>query len=483
MDGGEHDLLVRGIGHLVVRARTVPPDPDGPPGAPPTGTLTETVEIPDAWLAVDAGRVAAHGRAGTEPPARAVIDAGGRLVTPGLVNTHHHLYQNLTRAHGPTATSSLFGWLAGLYPLWARLDADAVEVSTAVGLLELALGGATTSSDHLYVHPVPHLVDAQVRGARRAGLRFVTTRGSMSLSVEDGGLPPASVVQDEETILADSERVVAAFHDPSPGSMLRVALAPCSPFSVDDHLMRSTADLAQRLDVRLHTHLAEDADEDEYSRERYGTTTVEHLEDVGWAGPRTWVAHLVRPSPAEVVRLARAGVAATHCPSSNMVLGSGAARVQEYRGAGMAVGLGCDGSSSSDHGSLWLEARTAVLLARLVGGAGAMGARDALAMATTGSAAALGWDDEIGALDVGYLADLVVWDADPLALAGALDDPVEAWVRCGPQRAWATLVGGREVVRDGRVVDSSDSGAAGGPADLSDLLAAHRAAAERLRRG
>lgn len=444
-----HDLLVRDVAHLVVGAGE---------------------ELSDAWIAVTGGRVAAWGPSGSEPAAARTISAGHRLVTPGLVNTHHHMYQNLTRSFAPAVNGSLFDWLVAQYPIWARMDEEAIHLSTWVAMAELLLGGCTTSSDHLYVHPRPGFVDAQVAAAREIGFRFFATRGSMSLSVEDGGLPPKQATQDRDTILADSQRVVEAFHDPSPGALVRVGLAPCSPFSVDDALMRETAELAERLDVRLHTHLAEDHDEDSYTLEKWGQTPVEHFEDVGWAGPRSWVAHFIYPSDAEVARLAGKGVSMAHCPSSNMLIGHGTARVQRYRELGMAVGLGCDGSASTDSASLWLEARTALLLGRFLGGPTAMTARDALELATTGSARCLGWEDEIGHLRVGALADLVVWDADPVSLAGALTDPVEAWLRCGPARAWTTVVGGRVLVDEGVLQLSG----------LADVLAAHRRVAADL---
>jgi 8-oxoguanine deaminase len=404
------------------------------------------------WLAVTGDRVSGYGSSlDPEPEAVRVVDAGGRLVTPGLINTHHHIYQNLTRSFGPAVNGDLFTWLTTLYPVWARLDEEAVHTSAYIGMAELLLGGCTTSTDHLYVHPKPKLIDAEIAAAREIGFRFSPTRGSMSRSEDEGYLPPRSVVQDQDTILADCERVVAAHHDPDPGALIRVGLAPCSPFSVDDGLMRATAELAERLDVRLHTHLAEAESEIDFCREVYGRTPVEHFEDVGWATGRSWVAHFAYPSEAEAERLARAGVGVAHCPSSNMLLCGATAKVQQYRGWGGAVGLGCDGSSSADAASLWMEARAALLVARLLHGPASMTARDALDVCTRGSAACLGRDDEIGHLTVGALADVVVWDMDPVSLAGAHSDPVEAWLRCGPAKAWVTTVGGRVLVEDGRL--------------------------------
>ncbi|WP_454777611.1 8-oxoguanine deaminase [Georgenia muralis] len=433
--------------------------------------VDEGWEIPGGWVALDGGRVHAVGGPGDpQPAATHRVDAGGRLLTPGLVNTHHHMYQNLTRAYAPAINGSLFQWLTTLYPLWARLDEEAVHLSTYVGIAELLLGGCTTSSDHLYVHPRPNLIDAQVAAAREIGFRFMATRGSMTRSVDDGGLPPREVVQDEETILADSERLVARYHDPSPGALTRVALAPCSMFSVSESIMRSTAELAEQHDVRLHTHLAEDRDEDVYSQEVYGCRPVEYFERVGWASSRSWVAHYVYGSETENRRLADAGVSATQCPSSNMILAGDTADAMALRGLGMAVGLGCDGSASNDAASMWLETRGALLLGRYRHGPGSMTARDALSMATRGGARNLGWDDEIGHLRPGACADVVVWESLPLTLAGALTDPVEAWLRTGPSRAWSSFVGGRELVRQGELL-------LGG---LEDVLRRHRAVATAI---
>ncbi|MFT4286352.1 8-oxoguanine deaminase [Nocardioides sp.] len=409
-------------------------------------------ELPGGWVAITGDRVAALGAAGEPvPPAQRVIDAGGRVLTPGLVNTHHHIFQNLTRSYAPAVNGSLFDWLTTLYPIWSRLDEEATYWATWVGMAELLLGGCTTTTDHFYVHPRPGLVDAQLKAAGDVGMRFLATRGSMSKSEKDGFLPPDSVVQDFDTIMADSERLIEAYHDPSPGAMTRVALAPCSPFTVDERLMVATAELAERHDVRLHTHLAEDVDEAAFCQEVYGRSPVEHFEHVGWAGPRTWVAHFAFPTAAEAARLAAAGVGASHCPSSNMLICHGTADVMGLRELGMAVGLGCDGSASTDHASLWLEARNALLLARFRGGPQAMTARDALDVATRGSATCLGWADETGHLRVGALADLVVWEMSPFALAGTGSDPIEALLRCGPATAWTTVVSGRLLVDEGRL--------------------------------
>lgn len=430
-------------------------------------------EIPGGWVAVTDGIVSAVGGPPDQQP-RAVrtLDAGGCLVTPGLVNSHHHLYQNLTRAFAPALSGGLFEWLGTLYPLWARLDEEGAFVSAYVGLIELALAGATTSTDHLYVHPrgAGDLISAEIDAARELGMRFHPTRGSMSLSVKDGGLPPDSVVQADDEILADSQRLVEMHHDSSPASMLRIALAPCSPFSVSTALMTATAELAERLDVRLHTHLCETQDENQFCLQRLGRRPVDYFDQVGWGTPRSWIAHCVWPEADEVHRLGSWGTGAAHCPSSNMILGSGLAPVAELRAAGVVVGLGCDGSASADAASLWLEARTAMLQGKLRHGAAAMSARDALELATRGGAGCLGRNGEIGELSVGACGDLAVWPLTGPAYAGALSDPVEAWLRCGPGAARHTVVAGRPVVLDGLPVHPA----------LPEMLARHRAVSARM---
>src|SRR5262245_15203360 len=408
-------------------------------------------ELPDGWVAVTDGFISGVGT-GSEPEARHVIDASGCLVTPGLINTHHHIYQNLTRSYAPVVNGSLFEWLTGLYPLWAGVDEEAAYLSAWVGLAELALGGCTTSSDHLYVAPWGggDLWSAEIDAARELGFRFHPTRGSMSVSVKDGGLPPDSVVQDDDEILADSERLVQRHHDPSHGSMVRVAIAPCSPFSVSPSLMRRAAELAERLDVRLHTHLAEDADETAYCIERFGRRPIEQFEEVGWLTGRAWVAHCIYPSADEIVRLGAAGVGVAHCPSSHMLIaGGGIAPVRDMREAGVPVGLGCDGSASTDAASLWLESRTALLLGRQRLGPRGMTARDVLDIATRGGAACLGRTGELGELTVGAAGDLVCWPLEGPAYAGALTDPIEAWLRCGPSAARHTIIAGTPLVENG----------------------------------
>jgi len=431
-------------------------------------------ELEGGWVAVTDGLVQAVGSSSDPAPDPArVLDAGGCLVTPGLVNTHHHIYQNLTRSYRPAVNGTLFQWLTTLYPRWAYLDEEAAYVSAWIGAAELALGGCTTTTDHLYVHPrgAGDLISAEIRAAREVGVRFHPTRGSMSLSQKDGGLPPDSVVQDDDEILADSERLVAMHHDPSWGAMVRIALAPCSPFSVTPELMRATAELAERLDVRLHTHLAEDPDEDAFAEATFGRRTIEQFEEVGWGSDRAWVAHCIYPNADEIARLGKWGTGVAHCPSSNMLIGGGGiAPVPEFRAAGVPVGLGCDGSASTDSASLWMEARNALLLGRLRKGPTAMGARDALEIATRGSAGCLGRIGELGELSPGAVGDLVCWPLEGVAFAGALTDPVEAWLRCGPVAARHTVVQGKVVVENGSIVTPG----------IEDMLRRHRAISSRI---
>ncbi len=433
----------------------------------------ERRELRGGWVAITGGLVSAIGGSGDPPPAAAeTLRADGCLITPGLINTHHHLFQNLTRAYPPMTSAPLFGWLQSLYPLWRRLDEEAAYVSAWVGLAELALSGCTTSTDHLYVHPRGggDLLGAEIRAAQELGMRFHPTRGSMSLSVKDGGLPPDDVVQDDDTILAESAEQVARHHDRSPGAMVRIALAPCSPFSVTTGLMERTAVLAEQLDVRLHTHLAENAEDDAYSIATFGCRPVEYFEQVGWCTERSWVAHCVMPNPDEIRRLGAARVGVAHCPSSNLILSSGIAPIVDLRAAGVKVGIGVDGSSSADSASMWLEARQAMLLAKLRNGASSADARVALECATHGGAGCLGREGELGTLAVGSVGDLAVWSLDGPAGAGVIHDPVEGWLRCGPFGAHHTVVAGKVLVRDGLLTDPA----------LEERLAQHRRVAERF---
>jgi cytosine/adenosine deaminase-related metal-dependent hydrolase len=434
-------------------------------------------ELRGGWVAVTGNTITGIGSAGTEPtPAERVgaqvINASGCLVTPGLINTHHHIYQNLTRAYLPATNGTLFQWLTTLYPVWSQLDEEAAYLSAWIGLAELALGGCTTTMDHLYVHPKGggDLISAEIKAAHELGFRFHPTRGSMSLSQKDGGLPPDSVVQTDDEILADSERLVKLHHDGSYGAMTQIALAPCSPFSVTPRLMKATAELAEKLDVRLHTHLAEDPDEDTFCLETFGRRPIEQFEEVGWGTSRSWVAHCIYPSADEIARLGRWGTGVAHCPSSNcMIGGGGIAPVRDYRLAGVPVGLGCDGSASTDSASLWMETRNALLLGRLRSGPANFSARDALEVATRGGATCLGRDGEIGQLRVGAMADVAVWPLGGVLFAGALTDPIEGWLRCGPFAPRHTIINGRFVVRDGSLTHPA----------LEDRLSAHRNVALR----
>lgn len=380
-----------------------------------------------------------------------VIDASDKVVLPGFINTHHHLYQTLTRAYPSALDAELFDWLVSLYPVWARLDEEAVRLATLIGMAELMLSGCTTTTDHHYLFPrgQTRLIDVQIEAARDIGMRFHPTRGSMSLSQKDGGLPPDSVVQDADEILKDSERLIDAYHDPQPGAMTRMALAPCSPFSVTPELMRETARLARDKGVRLHTHLAETKDEEEYCLSQYGMRPVDLLEKTEWIGDDVWLAHGIFFNDDEVARLGRAHVGVAHCPSSNMRLGSGVCRVNDLRRAGCPVGVGVDGSASNDSSHALAEVRQALLLTRLIHGASAMSIMDALRLATVGGAACLGRED-IGTLAPGKAADIAIFSLEDLGYSGA-GDPLAALLLCQPTRVDTLLINGRIVVEGGRL--------------------------------
>ena len=408
-------------------------------------------EIESGHVVVDGDRIAAvgPGPAPESPEAARRVDATGRLVTPGLVNTHHHLYQWATQGLHQDAT--LFEWLTGLYDTWARIDAEIVHDAATAGLAWLALSGCTTSTDHHYVFPQGRgdLFEAEVRAARDLHVRFHPCRGSMDLGRADGGLPPDEVVEDRDAILAATEEAIDAYHDPSFSSMLRVAVAPCSPFSVTEELMTGAAELARRKGVRLHTHLAETVDEDEYCREHRGGTPGEYMDKLGWLGPDVWFAHCVHLHDADVRRFAATGTGTAHCPTSNGRLGAGIARVTDLLAAGAPVGLGVDGAASSELTSLAGEMRQALLFQRAVHGPRALTARQALELGTLGGATCLGRQDEIGTLEPGKLADLAVWRVD--GYRAAVEDPVCALV-FGPQPPLdLLLVGGRTVVEDGEL--------------------------------
>jgi cytosine/adenosine deaminase-related metal-dependent hydrolase len=402
-----------------------------------------------------------------------VLDLSDHVVVPGLVNTHHHLYQTLTRGVPGAQDAGLFDWLRTLYPIWARMTPDDVFSSTRLGLAELALAGATTVFDHQYLWPNGSSVDDQVRAANEIGVRFHASRGSMSLSEKDGGLPPDSVVQTEDEILADTQRVLDAFHDPEPGAMVRIVVAPCSPFSVTADAMKEAAALAREHGVHLHTHLAETKDEEEFCLETYGRRPIELMEDLDWMGSDVWFAHAVFVNTDEIDRMAAAGTGAAHCPTSNMRIASGIAPILGYLEAGVRVGLGVDGSASNDTSNLLAEARQALLLNRLavapgIGEGPQLTTRQALEIATIGGAAVLGRDD-IGSLAAGKAADFFAIDLNQIGYSGSWD-PVAAVVLSHPATVAHTYVGGRPVVSDGQLVG----------VDERTVIEAHQAATDRL---
>lgn len=397
-----------------------------------------------------------------------VVEARGCVVTPGLVNTHHHLYQSLTRAVPGAQDAPLFDWLKTLYPIWARFGPEEIYVSALTGLAELALSGCTLSADHLYLYPNGARLDDTIAAASEIGLRFHPTRGGMSIGESAGGLPPDSLVEGETAILNDAIRVIDAFHDPSEGAMCRVGIAPCSPFSVSRDLMREAALLARDKGVMLHTHLAENDEDVAYSLERFGCRPGQYAEDLGWTGPDVWHAHCVKLDGQEIALFARSRTGVAHCPCSNCRLGSGIAPLRALRDAGVPVGLGVDGSASNDMASLLAEARQAMLLQRVARGAGAMNAREALRIATRGGADVLGRPD-CGRLAPGKRADLALWDISGIDTAGSWDPA--ALLLAGPARVRHLFVEGRQIVRDGRIVTI----------DLPRVLERHNALARKLR--
>jgi cytosine/adenosine deaminase-related metal-dependent hydrolase len=409
-------------------------------------------EIEGGWIEIGGQFVVAVGSG--EPPPGERVDLGGALVTPGLVNTHHHLYQTLTRTRAQQA--DLFTWLRTLYPVWARVDAESEYAAARTGLAELALGGCTTVFDHHYVFPRGQegLVEAEVAAARELGVRIVASRGSMDLGVSDGGLPPDELVEDIDAVLADTDRLADSLHEAGPGARVQLCVAPCSPFSVTGRLMEESAALARRLELPLHTHLAETVEEEDYCQELYGCRPVEYLEQLGWLAEDVWCAHCVHLSDADVARFAETGTGVAHCPTSNLRLGAGVAPVRELTAAGVRVGLGVDGSASNERSDLSLELKQALLVARGRGGPEAMTVREALRLGTRGGAAVLRRDD-IGVLAPGACADIAVWRTDGLTWVGA-DDPVASLVFGGPHRVDRLYVGGEEVVRDGHLVRADE---------------------------
>ncbi len=424
-------------------------------------------EHASGWVLVDGSEIEAVG-AGEEPLHETRVDLGGAVVSPGLVNTHHHLYQTLTRARAQQA--DLFTWLRELYPVWAGIDAEAEYAAARTGLAELALSGCTTVFDHHYVFPRGRegILEAEVQAARELGVRIVASRGSMDLGVSDGGLPPDELVEEIDAVLAETERLHGALHEAGRGARVQIAVAPCSPFSVTGRLMEESAALARRLGLVLHTHLAETVEEDAYCRALYDCSPVEYLDRLGWLDGDVWCAHCVHLADPEIARFAATGTGVAHCPTSNLRLGAGVAPVRALRDAGVRVGLGVDGSASNERSDLFTEVKQALLVARGRGGGDAMTAREAIWLATRGGADVLRRDD-IGSLEPGKQADLAIWRTDGLELGGA-DDLVAGLVLSGPHRVDRLVVAGEDVVRDAALVR----------ADEREIARAHRVQARRF---
>ena len=412
-------------------------------------------ELEDAFVVVQDGVITDVGT-GIPSPGDIEIDLSGRIILPGFVNTHHHFYQSLFRSVKEVASAKLFDWLVFLYEWWKNLDNEAIYVSSKVAIYELMMSGVTTTTDMLYLHPKgrSEFIDSEIEAARSTGVRFHPTRGSMSLSKKDGGLPPDSVVQSEREIIEDSVRLIEKYHDRGKNAMLRIALAPCSPFSVTEESMIRTAELAEKFDVLLHTHLAETRDEDDFCIQKKGLRPVEFMDKVGWLNRRSWFAHLVWLSDEDIRKLSENDCGVAHCPSSNMRLGSGIARVKEMKEAGMRISLAVDGSSSNDTGNMLLEIRNALMLQRVLKGADALTPRDVLEFATLGGARVLRMDDFIGSVEVGKSADLAAFRLDTLSMAGGLSDPVASLVLCDPHKSDMVMVNGKIRVQNGRVIDS-----------------------------
>lgn len=423
-------------------------------------------------LVIENGTIVELLGAGQHPshPCDQTFDAREHVVLPGLINTHHHFYQTLTRAWAPVVNQPLFPWLKTLYPVWARLTPEKLALASKVALAELLLSGCSTAADHHYLFPggLENAIDVQVEAVRELGMRAMLTRGSMSLGEADGGLPPQQTVQQGEVILADSQRLIQHYHERGDGAQIQIALAPCSPFSVTQQIMRDSADLAEKLDVRLHTHLAETLDEEDFCLQRFGLRTVDYLDSVGWLGPRTWLAHGIHFNPDEIARLGQAGTGICHCPSSNMRLASGICPTLDLQAAGAPIGIGVDGSASNDGSNMILEARQALYLQRLRYGAERITPELALGWASQGSARLLGRSD-IGELAVGKQADLALFKLDELRFSGS-HDPLSALLLCGADRADRMMIGGTWRVIDGQIEGL----------DVAKLIADHRQAAKAL---
>ena len=420
-------------------------------------------ELEDAWVMSRNGVIESLGEGLSPNNADEIIDLAGHVVIPGMVNTHHHLFQNLTRVLPAAQDATLFNWLKTLYPVWSRLGPEAISAAVSLGLAELALSGCTTSSDHQYIFPGGARLDDSIEAAQAVGVRFTATRGAMSIGESDGGLPPDYLTEKESDIVRDFERVVDRWHDSSRYAMTHVALAPCSPFSVSTGLMRDAAVMAREKGVGLHTHLAENQEDIDYSLHHFGQRPGDYAESLGWVGDDVWHAHCVRLDDREIDLFARSGTGVAHCPCSNMRLASGIAPVRAMRDAGVKVGLGVDGSSSNDSGHMLNEARQAMLLQRVGGNPAALTAREALAMATREGARVLGRND-IGRIGMGYAADFACFDLNAVDFAGAHADPIAALVFCGPVKAAYTIVAGRMIVAEG-ILQSLD---------LHELMQRHR---------
>ncbi len=432
-------------------------------------------ELTDGYVLVEGNRIVDVGVDATGVEADEIIRGEGKVLLPGLVNTHHHLYQSLFRNVPGASDAKLFDWLVFLYERWRELGEEAMRIASTIACSELLLSGATTTTDHCYLYPRGggNILGADIEGAQRAGIRFHPCRGSMSLSQKDGGLPPDSVVETEDEILADCQQMIERYHDPEPLAMLRIALAPCSPFSVTADLMRESVKLAEETGVLLHTHLAETHDEEAFCVRRFGVRPVDLMEELGWLRDDVWYAHLVVVNEADIAKLSAAGVGMAHCPSSNMTLGSGIAPVTEMKGTGIQVGLGVDGSASNDTSNMIREVRQAMLLQRVKYGADALSARETLRMATIGGARVLHREDELGSIEPGKAADLIAFDLNDIAFAGAQADPLAAVVHCAADRVDLAMVNGEWRVRGGRLVDTA----------VYDLIPVHNEISRRLTSG
>ena len=414
-------------------------------------TMTGT-EIAGGWVAISNGVIDDVGPPGSEPASERTLSARGCLVTPGLISAHHHMFQNLTRAFGPALNRPLLEWAETGGEMWLRLDEEAAFVSAWVGLAELALGGCTTTTDDLYAHPRPNLIDASIAAAREVGLRFHPTRGAIAVG-RDAGTGQVfrnEMIQDADTILADTERLIKAYHDPSPTAMVRIACGPSGGAVATPGLMEAAVELAEKYDVRLTTHVSQEPTEELWYLDHFGRKPIDWLESVGWATDRSWIAHCIFVDEDEIARLARWGTGVAHCPTTCCLVAGGVTPFPAMRRHGVSVGLSVDGAGC-EHGSMWLEAHTALLLGRLSEGPMGMSARDALEMATVGSARCLGRDGEIGVLAPGACGDLVAWPLEGFRFAGAWSDPVEAWLRCGPVSARHTVVAGTAIVEGGEL--------------------------------